>query len=669
MTAGRLAAAKPAATTNTSLYKCPINKSSSTVLNICNQSGSSVTYRAALRDYDNILTVAAGSYELQKGNIFSDYLVTISPGVSRDEINPGFSLTTNETNTDFAYQDIFQPVDVITFPVKVASIGAINTSPGSQTGPGFDLGATLTGLDTGLTATLYSVRATQIYVNIPTVSNTATSVVASDNTNAANDYVVFNNEVALVTARTGYTLTITRGQLGTTANTIQPGVTYVGLRPSVTTTTINEGATFSSTDTILTVTDSTGMSVGDVLKIDNELMSIGSITGNDVTVTRGVYGTTAATHTDTTTINIYTSFNSGALNFFSFTETLDDGIATVIDLAATGAYVQSNKFVYDRGLGYEFPQTIGFEVDRIYKFDLSDVSNTGNTLRLSTTVDGVHATPTAGVAYTTGVTTSGTPGSSGAYLQIDVSFANVGTTLTALNTYSIETANYGAPIAIDGNPFYEQIYVYDIEGSLMVNDSFTVGTTEYTITAIKPGPYGYVMGDLSASNTLKISYGINSPQFTTASTTISGSSGASTITVTSATGLVVGMRVYGTGIATNAYITDIVGTTVTLNAENTAAVSGTGTFTYFFYDSPKVNADTRVPIIVNSLGTINTEDYIVYDKSLSANSSDKNTGIVVGPGHSLMVYSSAADISYVVHGFEDITTDFTKIHYIRERSA
>ena len=669
MTAGRLAAAKPAATTNTSLYKCPINKSSSTVLNICNQSASSVTYRAALRDYDNILTVAAGSYELHKGNIFSDYLVTISPGVQRDEINPGFLLTTNQTNTDFSYQDIFQPLDVITYPTKVVSIGAIATATGSQTGPGFDLETILTGQDTGLTATLYSVRSSQIYVNIPTVSSSATSIVASDNTNVANDYVCFNNEVALVTAITGYTLTLTRGQLGTTAATVQPGVTFVGLRPSVTTTTINEGATFSSTDTILTVTDSTGFSVGDVLQIDNELMSIGSISGNDVTVTRGVYGTTAATHADLATITRYSSFNSGALNFFSFTEILDDGVATTIDLAATGAYTQSDKFVYDRGLGYEFPQTIGFDVDRIYKFDLSDVSNTGNTLRLSTTVDGVHALPVAGVAYTTGVTTSGTPGSSGAYLQIDVSFANVGTTVTSLNTYSIENEDLGAPIAIDGNPFYDQIYVYDIEGSLSVNDSFTVGTTEYTITAIKNGPYGYVMGDVSATNTLKVSYGVNSPAFTTASTTITGSSGATTITVTSATGLVNGMRVYGTGIADRAYITNIVGTTVTLSAENTGAVSGTGTFTYFFYDSPKINADTRMPVVVNSIDVVNSEDYIVYDKSLSANSFDKNTGIVVGPGHSLLVYSSASDINYVVHGFEDTTTDFTKIYYIRERSA
>ena len=55
MTAGRLAASKPGATTNTVLYRTPIDKSASSVLNVCNQSGSGVTYRAALRDYEQVL--------------------------------------------------------------------------------------------------------------------------------------------------------------------------------------------------------------------------------------------------------------------------------------------------------------------------------------------------------------------------------------------------------------------------------------------------------------------------------------------------------------------------------------------------------------------------------------------------------------------------------------
>jgi hypothetical protein len=63
-----------------------------------------------------------------------------------------------------------------------------------------------------------------------------------------------------------------------------------------------------------------------------------------------------------------------------------------------------------------------------------------------------------------------------------------------------------------------------------------------------------------------------------ATTTGSGALASNQITVSSATGILVGMFVRGTGIANGATVTNIVGTTLTLSAANTGIVSGTVTF-------------------------------------------------------------------------------------------
>ena len=75
------------------------------------------------------------------------------------------------------------------------------------------------------------------------------------------------------------------------------------------------------------------------------------------------------------------------------------------------------------------------------------------------------------------------------------------------------------------------------------------------------------------------------------STTATGTSGATTITVASATGIVVGQYVAGTGIGTEAVVTLIVGTTITLSVANSGTVSGTVTFQgdYLFLLDKDVN--------------------------------------------------------------------------------
>ena len=81
------------------------------------------------------------------------------------------------------------------------------------------------------------------------------------------------------------------------------------------------------------------------------------------------------------------------------------------------------KVVSDSGNKYRFDNfgtsavTLDLQEGGTYTFDQSDSSNSGHPFRFSTTSDGTHG---GGSEYTTNITTTGTPGSSGAKTVIQV---------------------------------------------------------------------------------------------------------------------------------------------------------------------------------------------------------------------------------------------------------
>lgn len=289
-------------------------------------------------------------------------------------------------------------------------------------------------------------------------------------------------------------------------------------------------------------------------------------------------------------------------------DSISNGAGASATISAGGIGTATPRLVFSTNgtlFGLYQNSVLSFFLDRTYRFDVSHASMSGVDFNLSTTINGIFgpdgvagAGGDDGTQYTTGRTTNGTAGSGGAYVQYDLSLNGGGTA-----QYYYYDANDGT-IGASNRYFnfttsysYTGIRVYDLQGTWTNNvTSITRGNSTFTLTSSTGSKWGYVLG--YSGSTLTVAQGVGS-----------------------------------------------------------AAFAATDTF----LDVPIYGDQTRSTVTVNAVATdvtaVDNEDWILYGKTVSANTQEKMTSLVLGPGQTLIVYAATQNISFMLDGFQDTTTE------------
>ncbi len=138
-------------------------------------------------------------------------------------------------------------------------------------------------------------------------SDTTLTVDATTDFDVA-DVLFIDAELMVVQSVSGNDVVVQRGQLATAAVSHAPASKVTLIEAAGTSSTINEGSTFLAGDTTLTVTSATALAAGTnaYIRIDDEYLRVTGIAGNNLTVTRAQLGSTAASHTDGSTVTLTT---------------------------------------------------------------------------------------------------------------------------------------------------------------------------------------------------------------------------------------------------------------------------------------------------------------------------------------------------------------------------
>jgi hypothetical protein len=358
-----------------------------------------------------------------------------------------------------------------------------------------------------------------------------------------------------------------------------------------------------------TVTGTTSIghlaNIGDVIvtsPVNGQLLvysssgSGGWINSNTAVAHIGNIGDVALTSTANGDFLRYNSATSQWVNL-PYTGTSTTYTVTISDDGSTVPYnrnvfhLNGNPIRSNVG-GVVTTNSVAFKAGNLYKFDISDSSNSTLGLAFSTTPD--TSDPSSITPYTTGVTKVGTAGSAGAYITIQISdttpsplyFYGAATGVTNGTLLGGATPNYivkstlgeetvGGNLTVGGTLSVGNI---SIPGSLTVTSNVAVasGLQATAIGNVTPGSGAFttiLVGGLQAKAIGNVTSG--SGAFTTLSASSTFSAGASTLGLTSATAInstPIGNATPSTGSFTTLNASTLI---VANNPPSTSSSSGT----------------------------------------------------------------------------------------------